>query len=410
MTERPTSTTWRWTRTALAGAVLVALAWAWLRFDVSEAWRAALGGASIAVLLHTLATVRGRDEARGQGVLILGSSPIAAKLIDEMDSAADGRFRLIGVIDDAEDAARTPGVTPILGRLDAFAQAVTATRPGRIVLAMADRRGRVPERTLLESRFNGILVEEAVDFFERVSGKLAIEAMRPSSLIMSAGFGQSELARSIWMRRLRGGGCRLGAGLALVLASPLLILAAVVIKLDSAGPVFFVQERIGLGGRAFRLFKFRTMREGTTSRKSEWVSDNANRITRVGRWLRRFRLDELPQLINVVRGEMNVVGPRPHPVSNYELFLRYIPYYEFRSLVRPGITGWAQVRYGYANGLEEETEKMRYDFYYIKHRSLRLDCRIILETLGVLLFDRRSHQAAKTRVAADELPGLNVAS
>jgi len=196
----------------------------------------------------------------------------------------------------------------------------------------------------------------------------------------------------------------------LVLTSPLLAAIAVSIKLDSTGPILFVQNRTGRGGRPFGLVKFRTMCNEPAPRRSEWVSDNTNRITRVGKWLRRFRLDELPQLVNVVKGEMNIVGPRPHPVSNYELFLRHIPYYEFRSLVRPGITGWAQVRYGYANDLEEETEKMRYDFYYIKHRSLLLDLRIVLETLGVLLFDRRSHQAAKARVVPDRLLDPNTAS
>jgi lipopolysaccharide/colanic/teichoic acid biosynthesis glycosyltransferase len=137
------------------------------------------------------------------------------------------------------------------------------------------------------------------------------------------------------------------------------------------------------------------MRELRGTAPSEWVSENADRITRVGRWLRRFRLDELPQLVNVVTGEMNLIGPRPHPVTNHQLFLRNIPYYGIRSMVLPGITGWAQVRYGYANNLEEETEKMRYDLYYIKHGCLRLDVRIVLETIALLLFDRRSHQAAR---------------
>jgi lipopolysaccharide/colanic/teichoic acid biosynthesis glycosyltransferase len=127
------------------------------------------------------------------------------------------------------------------------------------------------------------------------------------------------------------------------------------------------------------------------------VCDNVHRITRVGRWLRRFRLDELPQLLNVLKGEMNLVGPRPHPISNYELFLEHIPHYRWRMVVRPGITGWAQVRYGYANGLGEETEKMRYDLYYLKHRGVGLDLRILLETLSVLVLDRRNHDGAQHR-------------
>jgi lipopolysaccharide/colanic/teichoic acid biosynthesis glycosyltransferase len=173
----------------------------------------------------------------------------------------------------------------------------------------------------------------------------------------------------------------------LIVCAPVFAAIALAIKLESAGPVFFVQERVGLYGRRFRLFKFRTMLP-VSGQTSEWERDNHDRITRVGRWLRKFRLDELPQFINVLRGEMNLVGPRPHPVSNSDLFIANIPYYSLRCLVRPGVTGWAQVRYGYANGLEEEIEKMRYDLFYIKHLSFELDLRILFETVKLVLFGR----------------------
>src|SRR5262249_32586161 len=163
------------------------------------------------------------------------------------------------------------------------------------------------------------------------------------------------------------------------------LIVAALIKLDSPGPALFVQERVGFYGKAFKLFKFRTMRVDKKT-SSEWVRDNADRITRVGKWVRKFWLDELLQFINILRCDMNLVGPRPHPVSNYELFSRSIPYYSLRGIVRPGLTGWAQLRNGYANNLEEETEKMRYDLYYIKNRCLWLDLRIILETVKVILF------------------------
>src|SRR5205085_4078911 len=159
--------------------------------------------------------------------------------------------------------------------------------------------------------------------------------------------------------------------------------------LDSRGPVFFVQSRAGLNGRTFALLKFRTMHP-VQERRSEWVQDNEDRITRIGKWLRRFRLDELPQLLNVLRGEMNLIGPRPHPTSNQEIFMDKIAYYGLRSTVRPGVTGWAQVRYGYANNLEEETEKMRYDLYYIKNRSVWLDARILVHTVLIMLLGQGS--------------------
>jgi lipopolysaccharide/colanic/teichoic acid biosynthesis glycosyltransferase len=150
----------------------------------------------------------------------------------------------------------------------------------------------------------------------------------------------------------------------------------------------FVQERVGYRGRPFKLIKFRTMHP-CNGKTSEWEGDNADRVTRVGRCLRKFRLDELPQFVNILRGEMNLVGPRPHPVSNFDLFVMKIPLYPFRAMVRPGLTGWAQVRYGYANNLDEETEKVRYDLYYVKKKvTLWFDLRILFETVKIVFFGR----------------------
>jgi len=173
---------------------------------------------------------------------------------------------------------------------------------------------------------------------------------------------------------------------------------ALLIKLDSSGPVFFVQERVGMAAKRFKLIKFRTMHRADAP-TSEWVCDNAERITRVGKWLRKFRLDELPQFFNIIRGDMNLVGPRPHPVSNFELFIANIPYYSLRSGVRPGITGWAQVRYRYANNLDEEIEKMRYDLYYIKHLSISFDLRILFDTVKTVLFGSQSVDSTERPVA-----------
>lgn len=170
--------------------------------------------------------------------------------------------------------------------------------------------------------------------------------------------------------------------LGLILTGPLLALIALAIKLDSGGSVLFRQTRLGKGGRPFELIKFRTM-QPVDQPASEWAQDNLSRVTRAGSWLRRFRLDELPQLVNVLRGDMNLVGPRPHPVCNYPLFREQIPYYILRGSVLPGITGWAQVRYRYANNLEQETEKMRYDLYYIKHMTLWMDLGIAFSTCRI---------------------------
>jgi exopolysaccharide biosynthesis polyprenyl glycosylphosphotransferase len=392
------------------GGSLVALT-VMLAFSINLPIWSASAIAAAPLLMLTLSTRR--REAVAEGVLILGVSPIAAKLIEELEeleARGDRQFRLIGAVDDSTNGTRAPGVTPLLGRLDQFSQIIAVTRPRRIVIAMSDRRGRIPEGALLESRFRGVMVEDAVDFFERITGKLAIESLRPSSLILSDGFRHADFRRSHLWEAVRRIGSVAVASVALALLAPVLALIALAIKLDSAGPVFFVHERVGRGGRPFGLIKFRTMSFQQGKSTSEWVNDNADRITRVGKWLRRFRIDEIPQLINVVRGEMDFVGPRPHPASNYQLFLENIPYYGYRAMVRPGITGWAQVRYGYANDLQQETEKMRYDFYYIKHRCLRLDVRIAFETLGVLFFDRRSYQEVRRRMPTAAWSDVNALS
>jgi lipopolysaccharide/colanic/teichoic acid biosynthesis glycosyltransferase len=232
-----------------------------------------------------------------------------------------------------------------------------------------------------------------VDVYERITGKLAIEVLPAASLVFAKGFrvarGHAAIGRALSLTV---------AAVALVVVLPVMAIIALAVKLDSRGPVFFRQERIGRHGQRFSLIKFRTMRP-VTAEISAWVRDNADRITRVGRLLRKFRLDELPQFLNVLRGDMNLVGPRPHPVVNYELFTREIPYYALRAAVRPGVTGWAQVRYGYANNLEEETEKMRYDLYYVKHLSIWLDLRILIDTVGVVV-------AGLGSTTADARPGL----
>jgi exopolysaccharide biosynthesis polyprenyl glycosylphosphotransferase len=302
-------------------------------------------------------------------VAVLGKSPLAKAVLAELRARRDcrivayeqGRFLRRG-----QDAAAHP-------------RPAAESRPHRIVVALRERRGLLPVAALLDAKRQGVVVEDGIPVYERLTGKVAIESLHPSQVIFSDEFGRStsydRAARAISF---------VAAGLGLALTAPLLLVLAILIKLDSRGPVLFVQGRIGKDGRIFPLMKFRTMHPAG-ERRSEWVRDNGDRITRVGRWLRKFRLDELPQLFNVVAGHMNLVGPRPHPATNYALFTEHIPFYAFRSMVRPGITGWAQVRYGYANSLKEETDKMRYDLYYIKHRSLLFDLDIVLLTVKVVL-------------------------
>jgi exopolysaccharide biosynthesis polyprenyl glycosylphosphotransferase len=315
-----------------------------------------------------------------QRIVILGSGPMAAKLLEEIRALDWCRHLVAGVIDDEPLPAAWAAHTTWLGPSGQLAEIVDRVRPSRIVVAVADRRSRLPLQPLLESRVRGVIVEDALEFYERLTGKIAIESLNPSALILSSkGFRNHGAAE-----RIARSASLIMAAIGLVLCAPLLAAIAAAIKLESGGPVLFVQKRAGRNGQPFGLLKFRTMHP-SDQRSSEWVRDNVDRITRLGGWLRRFRLDELPQLVNVLKGEMNLVGPRPHPTSNHQTFTERIAYYPIRLTVRPGVTGWAQVRYGYANDLEEETEKMRYDLFYIKNRSLRLDARILLETIFVIL-------------------------
>jgi lipopolysaccharide/colanic/teichoic acid biosynthesis glycosyltransferase len=317
-------------------------------------------------------------------LLIVGTSPLARLVIEEI-ARRPNRYSLVGVVEDGLD----------LDRL------IAARRPSRIVVAFADRRGRLPLCRLVESRARGIRVEDVVETYESLTGKLALELMPPSRVIFSHEFAtarvQPVFARALSLVVAIGG---------LIVLAPLMALIALAIKLDSRGPVFFVQERAGRYRMPFNLIKFRTMRPAAGPH-SEWERDNSDRITRIGRLLRRFRLDEMPQLINMLKGDMNLVGPRPHPMTNLELLVLTarnlseisgdaIPYYSLRCAVRPGITGWAQVRYRYANSLEQEVEKIRYDFYYLKHLSVWLDIRILLETVRIVVSGHRIAEAEVT--------------
>ena len=319
-------------------------------------------------------------------VAVLGTGVGARKLAAVIE-AASRRCSVVGFIAEGNSPDLTPlNLTlprPILGNVLELKAIIDSVRPDRIVVAPGDPRRHLPIHALFECGASGVAVETSVQAYERLKGKLAIESMTPSYLLTSG-----LLCGSIRVSPRREAAARavsvVVAVVGLIIAAPLIVIVAALIKLDSSGPALFVQERIGLYGRVFKLLKFRTMKVGQQT--SEWAGDNADRITRVGRWIRAFWLDELLQFVNILRGDMNLVGPRPHPVSNYELFATNIPYYELRGTVRPGLTGWAQLRNGYADNLEQEIEKMRYDLYYIKNRSLWLDLRIILETVKAVLF------------------------
>jgi lipopolysaccharide/colanic/teichoic acid biosynthesis glycosyltransferase len=239
---------------------------------------------------------------------------------------------------------------------------------------------------LLECGAKGILVEDGLRTYESFTGKLPIEALTPSFLIFSGAFRKSRMQLA-----LRRAASLAAAVTGLLLTAPLMAVIALALKLDSRGPVFFVDQRAGRGGRPFGLVKFRTMHPlppGQTPTRSVWDRDDTTRITRVGQWVRKLRLDELPQFWNILKGDMDLVGPRPEILANVQAMSEQIPYYSLRHSVRPGLTGWAQTRFGYSVSLEQVTEKMRYDLFYIKHMSFWLDLRILVDTVKIVLFGR----------------------
>ena len=324
--------------------------------------------------------------------LVFGAGEFAHRLVAQLLRLPGRPYTIVGLVGDPTERSLDAGEVPVLGTTAEFNRILAEYDPTRIVVAVTERRARLPVQHLLTLGLRGVAVEDGVELFEHCTGKVAIESLNPSEWMLSkrlypASF-HATFARVFSL---------LAATVGLVVLSPLLALIALAIKIDSPGPVFFVHRRVGLHGVPFQLIKFRSMHPSSGSR-SEWARDNGDRVTRVGRLLRKFWLDELPELINMVRGDMNLVGPRPHPVSNWMLFSmvlrntpasgQRIPYCSLRTLVRPGLTGWAQVRYRYANNLEEEVEKVRYDLYYVKYRSARMDMAIIVATLQLMLSGR----------------------
>ncbi len=254
----------------------------------------------------------------------------------------------------------------------------------RVIVAMPDRRGTIPMQELLDLRMQGVKIEEAASWLERISGKIEVENLYPSWLVFGEGFRRSTLFQLV--RR----GISVGISLiGLILALPLLPLIMLAIRLDSKGPVFYTQTRVGKGGRLFNVVKFRTMRDDAEALNgAQWASNNDPRVTRVGKFLRYSRLDEIPQLWCVLKGDMAFVGPRPERPEFVEWLSREIPYYGVRHMVRPGLTGWAQVKYKYGSTVDDAREKLQYDLFYMKNASIGLDLLIMFQTIKTVLLSR----------------------
>jgi sugar transferase (PEP-CTERM system associated) len=324
-------------------------------------------------------------DGSGESVLILGTGPTAQQAAREILKRKSPADRVIGFLGERRDEVGrrlvNPSVIGTLEDLEAMRHAVST-----IVVSLDDARGRMPMTGLLRCRLEGIRILEATTLLEEMTGRIALKGLRPSWLVFSEGFSRRRLYRH--SKRV----CDTAAALALfALAAPLLGIVGLLVRLTSPGPSLFRQERVGEGGRPFLLYKFRTMRIDAEAESGPvWATDNDPRITPLGRLLRTLRLDELPQLVNVIRGEMSLVGPRPERPHFVEKLRTSIPYYDERHTVKPGITGWAQVKYRYGSNLEDAEEKLQYDLYYIKHMSFLFDLGIMLHTFKIMLLRRGS--------------------
>lgn len=342
--------------------------------------------AGLLVPLRAIGYTIMRRRAFADRVLVLGTGALAQRVINEIEARPNFRYATVGVVDDGSSADSSNFPYPVLGPLERLDKIIDDVKPDRLIVALTERRGRMPMTQLLECGAKGIVVEDGLRTYEYFTGKLPIEALTPSFLVFSGAFRKSRL--QLGLRRLVSLGT---AVLGLIITAPLMALVALAIKLDSAGPIFYIDVRAGRGGRPFRLVKFRTMRPlgpGEQVPSSVWTRDDAGRITRVGQAVRKLRLDELPQFWNILKGDMDLVGPRPEMLANVQAMSEQIPYYALRHSVRPGLTGWAQTRFGYSVSLEQVTEKMRYDLFYIKHMSVWLDFRILADTVKIVLFGR----------------------
>jgi sugar transferase (PEP-CTERM system associated) len=321
--------------------------------------------------------------APSERILMLGTKPAAAALARELTARRrELGVEVVGFVEAESSRVRTFVPAPgLLGRVGDIPDIVRRHAVDRVVVSLEDARGKLPMNDLLEMKLQGVRFDHLATVYEEYTGRIAVENLRPSWLIFSEGFrkprGQELAKRTVDL---------LAAAIGLALGAPLMALVAVAVKLTSPGPALYHQSRTGRGGRTFTVHKFRTMRtNGEAATGPVWASAGDARVTPVGGFLRRTRLDELPQLWNILVGEMSLVGPRPERPEFVHELTRQIPFYGQRHAIKPGLTGWAQVRYSYGASVEDALEKLQYDLFYVKNLSLTLDLFIIFSTIKTVL-------------------------
>ena len=341
-------------------------------------WIGIVLGSVLLTIWRSLFLVINRSHRFAESALILGDGPLAGLLHEEVRQRPELGIRIAGAV---LKSSTLPGITMVeSGELTEF---VRQNGIRRIIVTMKDRRGTLPVRELLDLKASGVRIEDGPEFYESVTGKLDLDSLRLGWLVFSPGFHVSGLLR-LYKRMFS----LLIAGTALIFAAPVMAIVAIAIRLDSKGPVLFSQPRVGESGRIFTMYKFRSMYDKSELLPPDPAAAVDPRITRIGRWIRPRRLDELPQLFNILKGDMAFVGPRPFVPAHEEKYAECIPFYRQRWLVKPGATGWAQINRGYNETVEENRDKLAYDLFYIRNISIGLDIYIIASTAKIVLLGR----------------------
>jgi len=365
------------------GSAFVALAVLYYLFpEVSLAgsslWTGVLIVAVAVPAWRLLFFVLNRSARFSERAIIYGDGPLATALMREVTGRSELGVRIVGFF--GQTTPTVPGIPRFTGDIDELVE-----RQGvqRVVVTMGDRRGKLPVEQLLKLKARGVRIQDGPEYYESVTGKIPLDSLRLSWLLFSPGF-HVRTALQLYKRFFS---LVLGA-IAIVVTSPLMLLAAIAIHLESPGPAIFRQKRVGEHGRLFTVYKFRSMHDGSDKKQLTPAEHDDARVTRVGRWLRRTRIDELPQLFNIVKGDMAFVGPRPFVPEQELECAEKIPFYRERWLVKPGATGWAQINRGYNVTLEDNQEKLAYDLFYIKNVSIGLDLYIMFATIKTLVLGR----------------------
>ena len=320
-----------------------------------------------------------------QKVLIAGTGSAGLRLIQELKSHPELHFKIVGVLsENGAGKEQALAETDVLGHVTDVERIAGDARVDYVVLSLAERRGQMPVQQLLRLKVAGrIRVEDAHGMYERLTGRIMLEKLSPSALIFSEGFRKTAL-----QRLMKRGIDTSIACVGLVVCAPLMLFTALAIYIESGKPIFFRQRRIGYKGRDFDMLKFRSMRRDSEKDGAKWAAQQDSRITRVGKFIRKFRIDEMPQFLNVLRGDMAIVGPRPEQPLLVQMLEEKIPFYPERHAVRPGITGWAQIRFQYGASIADAETKLEYDLFYIKHLSPLFDLAIAFRTVQVMFFGK----------------------